>query len=73
MLGWELFGYRSVRQGDWKITWDQALKADQRQWQLYNVAQDPSEQHDLGATMPDKLKEMVANWDVYAKDNGVIY
>jgi len=73
VMGWELFGYRSIRQGDWKIVWDQALKPDQRKWQLYNVAQDPSEQHDLSAAMPDKLAQMISNWDSYARDNGVIY
>ena len=73
VMGWELFGYRSVRQGDWKIVWDQSAKPADRHWELFNVAQDPSEQHDLGSTMPDKLKEMEANWDVYAKDSGVIY
>ena len=73
VLGWELFGYRSVRQGDWKIVWDQAAKPAERRWALFNVTKDPSEQHDLSSTMPDKLAEMQKNWDVYAKDNGVIY
>ena len=73
VLGWELFGYRSVRQGDWKIVWDQAPPLAERRWQLFNVAQDPSEQHDLSTDKPGKLKEMQANWDVYAKDSGVIY
>jgi arylsulfatase A-like enzyme len=73
VLGWELFGHRSVRQGEWKIVWDQAAPLAQRRWALYNVAQDPSEQHDLSQSMPDKLAAMIANWDIYAKTNGVIY
>ena len=73
VLGWELFGYRSVRQGDWKIVWDQAAQPAERRWALFNVTKDPSEQHDLSSTMPEKLNEMQKNWDVYAKDNGVIY
>ena len=73
VFGWELYGHRSVRQGDWKLVWDQAVPSDERRWQLFNVAQDPSERHDLSRTMPDKLAEMLANWDVYASETGVIY
>jgi arylsulfatase A-like enzyme len=73
IFGWELYGYRSVRQGDWKIVWDQAAPEAERRWRLFNVAQDPSEQHDLSMTNVTKLNEMVANWDVYATENGVIY
>ncbi len=73
VLGWELFGHRSVRQGDWKLVWDQAAPPAQRTWLLFNVAQDPSEQHDLSTANPDKLAEMIANWDVYVAESGVIY
>lgn len=73
VLGWELYGHRSVRQGDWKLVWDQAAPVAERRWQLFNLKQDASEQHDLSSTMPDKLAEMVANWDVYAREAGVIY
>ena len=27
-------------------------------WELYNVAEDPTQSNDLAAKMPDKLKEM---------------
>jgi arylsulfatase A-like enzyme len=47
VYGWELFGARSIRQGDWKIVWDQALPAAQRRWQLFDIRKDPFEQHDL--------------------------
>lgn len=70
-LGWEIFGNRAVRQGDWKIgwhyqpfgTWD---------WQLFNLAEDPGEQHDLSDKFPEKKKELIARWDEYVKTNGVI-
>lgn len=73
VFGWELFGHRSVRNGDWKIVWDQAAPPAQRSWKLYNLANDPMEQTDLGPGMPEKLAEMIAHWDVYAGANGVIY
>lgn len=73
VLGWELFGQRSVRQGDWKLVWDNSVPEKERRWSLYNLADDPFEQHDLSENMPGKYAEMITNWDVYAKENGVIY
>jgi arylsulfatase len=73
VVGWELYGHRGVRQGEWKIVWDQAAPEDQRRWQLFNVAEDPFEQNDLGASMPDKYAEMLTLWDEYATASGVIY
>ncbi|MBN1905237.1 MAG: arylsulfatase [Deltaproteobacteria bacterium] len=71
--GWELHGHRGIRQGDWKLVWDQALPENERRWSLYNLAEDPFEQNDLSKTMSEKYKEMIANWDIYAQENGVIY
>jgi arylsulfatase A-like enzyme len=70
---WELFGARSVHQGDWKLVWDQAPPAAQRRWQLFNVAKDPFEQHDLSSSAPDQVAHMQSEWDKYAAANGVIY
>ncbi len=71
-VGWELNGHRSVRQGDWKIVWDATLGL-QAQWELYNLAEDPAEQHNLAAGNPEKLSEMMRLWDRYEAENGVIY
>ncbi len=45
-------------------------------WELYNVAEDPTQNDDLAATMPDKLKELqdlfyaeAAKYDVLPLDN----
>jgi arylsulfatase A-like enzyme len=73
IVGWELFGHRGIRQGDWKLVWDQALPVKERRWCLYNLAEDPFEQNDLSKKNPDKYKEMMNNWDTYAKENEVIY
>ena len=71
--GVELFGHRSVRQGDWKLVWDQAVPPAQRRWQLFDLATDRSEQHDLSATKPAERERMLKAWDSYAADNGVVY
>jgi arylsulfatase A-like enzyme len=70
-LGWELFGNRAIRQGDWKITWlYQPLGSGD--WELFNLAEDPGEQNDLSGEFPEKRMELVALWDEYVKMNGVI-
>lgn len=70
-LGWELFGNRAIRQGDWKITWlYQPLGTED--WQLFNLAEDPGEQQDLSNRFPKKRKQLIALWDEYVKTNGVI-
>ncbi|MBF8269919.1 MAG: arylsulfatase [Gammaproteobacteria bacterium] len=70
--GWELYGHRAIRQGDWKIVWD-PTERDKARWYLFNLAADPGESNDLSERDPDKLAEMIKLWDDYAKTNGVIY
>jgi arylsulfatase len=73
VFGWELLGQRAVRQGDWKIVWDQRVPAEQRRWQLFNLATDPFEQHDLSASNPEQLAVMQGLWEQYDTENGVVY
>ena len=70
-LGWELFGNRAIRQGDWKLRWlyKPFGKAD---WELFNLLADPAERTDLAAGNPGKLQEMLLLWDEYVKANNVI-
>jgi arylsulfatase len=70
-IGWELFGNHTVIQGGWKIRWEYKPfgKGD---WELFNIAVDPSERKDLATEQPDKLKAMLALWDRYARENHVI-
>lgn len=65
-VGSELFGRRAVRQGDWK-----AVNPGDR-WQLFNLADDPGETHDLAAREPARLKALIAAWQAYGKETGVI-
>jgi len=73
VFGWELFGHRGIRQGDWKIVWDEALPEKERHWQLFNIASDFEEQHDLAGDNPQEFSALQAEWDSYEKQNGVIY
>lgn len=70
-LAWEMFGNRAVRQGDWKLRW-QYKPYGTEQWELFNLAEDVAERHDLAAVQPDKVKALQALWDDYVRDNNVI-
>jgi arylsulfatase len=78
VVGWELFGQKAIRQGDWKLLWlsskpkwlVQPAGADK--WGLYNLALDPGETNNLAMQNPEKLKQMQSLWKTYAKDNSVI-
>lgn len=78
-MGWELFGKRAIRQGDWKIIFEgQPLFGTNKlpvakldTWQLYNLAEDPTEVNDLADMHPEKLEEMLKLWDDYVSRNGV--
>jgi arylsulfatase len=70
-LGWELFGNRAVRQGEWKLRWEYK-PLGKGEWELYNLAADPAERKDLAAEQPDKVKAMVSVWDSYVRANNVI-
>jgi len=41
-------------------------------WELFQPQDDPAERKDLAAERPDKVKELLARWDDYAKANNVI-
>ncbi len=79
-IGWELFGKTAIRQGDWKIIQEPAGDfwqsrnpvAENYAWQLFNIAEDPSEMNDLAAKNPEKLADMLQLWEAYAEENQVI-
>jgi arylsulfatase len=69
--GWETCGRAAVRKGDWKIVYIPKPKGPER-WQLYNLARDPGEIHDLADQEPERLERMVKLWDQYVLETGVV-
>jgi arylsulfatase A-like enzyme len=66
-VGSELFGSRSLRQGDWKIT-----DISDGTWHLFDIARDPGETRDLSAQEPARKAALIMAWDAYAQDVGVV-
>jgi arylsulfatase len=70
-IGWQAFGNRAIRQGDWKLLW-LCNPFGTSQWQLFNLKDDPGETNDLAAEKPDIRGKLVKHWDEYVKTNNVI-
>lgn len=81
---YEMFGSRAIYHDGWKAVafkpiaplYDDGLDpnapfSDDR-WELYHVAADPSELHDLADDRPGKVDEMVETWWVEARRNQVL-
>ncbi len=63
---WELYGRRAVLKGDWKAEfYDKPY--GKGVWELYNLKDDPSQLRDLASSETEKLSELKADWDDYAK------
>lgn len=41
-------------------------------WQLYNLAKDPGEIHDLADQEPERMEKMTKLWDQYVLETGVV-
>lgn len=70
----EMEGHRSIWHDGWKaVTYHRqgTLYADE-QWELYYVAEDFSEAHDLAVSHPEKLHELVQLWWAEAGTYGVL-
>ena len=70
-VGYELFGLKAYFAGDWKILW-MPKPFGKGEWELFDVKEDPAEMNDLSGKHPDRLKKMIARWEQYKKDNGVL-
>lgn len=67
-LYWEHEGNRAVRIGNWKLV----AKGPAGKWELYDLANDRTERHDLAAQQPERVKEMAARWETYAQRANVL-
>lgn len=69
----EMGGSRALVAGEWKAVQKHTPKADYdtEVWELYHLAVDPSECHDLAASEPERLAEMIDLWTTEATRHGV--
>ena len=66
IMFWEHEGGRAVRKGNWRLT---ALNG--AGWQLFNLKTAYSETNNVAAEYPDKVRELKALWNEWAKGVGL--
>lgn len=64
---WEHEGNAAVRIGQWKLVRDYP-----KPWELYDMEADRTELHDLAAKHPERVRDMAAQYEAWAKRCGVI-
>ena len=65
---WEHETNRAIRVGDWKLV----AKGQRGPWELYNIAQDRSEQNDLASSQAERVQQLAAMWQTWAERANVL-
>lgn len=71
-IGFDHQGAHALRRGNWKAVWSKRMPEEIR-WELYNLANDRCEMHDLANSEPQILADMVKEWERWAHEVGVIW
>ncbi len=71
-IGYELHGMRGYIKDEWKII-NLPIPFGKGDWELFNLAEDPSESNDLSDQFPQKRNELIAAWEEYSENVGLIY
>lgn len=71
VTGWEVWGRAALRKGNWKLLWVEEPFGNS-QWALYDLTTDLAEQHDLAAEKPEIVADLMAEWEKYVEENGLI-
>jgi arylsulfatase len=64
---WEHEGNRAVRAGDWKL-----VAKHNKPWELYDITKDRTESANLAAKEPDRVQDLTAKYDAWAKRANVV-
>ena len=70
-VGLEVTGNSALFKGDFKIVRNRPPNGS-NQWELFNLSEDPGETINLATSMPNKLLELIEEYEAYAEKNGVI-
>jgi len=68
-LYWASRDNRAIRQGRWKLVWDQNVA----RWEIYDMVDDRTETRDLAAEYPDRVGRMAAAWMDWARRTGAVH
>jgi len=69
VVGWEVDGSAALRLGSMKLVYPAGKLGDA--WQLFDLARDKGERHDLAGQQPQRVETMKAHWRHYAQVNNI--
>ncbi|CAN6651236.1 hypothetical protein TRVA0_025S00364 [Trichomonascus vanleenenianus] len=72
VTGWELFGQRAVRRGNYKAVYIPTAGEEEADWELYDLSNDKGEIHNIAKQEPKILAELLEYWLKYEAETGVI-
>jgi arylsulfatase A-like enzyme len=72
VFGWEQWGQRAVRVGTLKGLYEAEPGGVAPRWQVYDLATDPGENHDLAPANPALITRLTRLWYEYARSVGVV-
>lgn len=64
---WEHEGNSAMREGRWKL-----VRRHPRAWELYDLVEDRTELNDLAAQQPQRVRDMAARYEDWARRCGVL-
>lgn len=70
-IGYELAGSSAVFKGKYKLSINPPPKGT-GDWELYDISVDPAELNNLVASKPELVKEMIADYTRYEKENSLV-
>ncbi len=70
----EMFGHRGIWHEGWKaVAYHRpGTSFDDDRWELYDLTNDFNEVHDLAATEPERLAQLISLWWEHAEENQVL-
>ena len=71
-VAFELFGNSYLVAGDYKAIRVRPAMYGDGQWHLYDIRKDPAETTPLETQQPERLQRMIALYDGYAKEKGIL-
>lgn len=70
-IGVEMFNNTAVHRGPWVALYDNSHPTGSG-WELYNIVTDPAQNNNLADENPALLQSMIADYQKYAEEVGVI-
>jgi arylsulfatase A-like enzyme len=67
-LWWQHEGNRAIRVGDWKLV----AAGKNAPWELYDLAKDRTENHDLASSHSEKVRELARRWEERRDEFGAL-